>query len=154
MRIVLKRILVPTDLTDRSRPAVGYGVALVEEFGASLHLLHVIDALAVEDPIALPLKERAQIQRNAERVAGIALRQLLNESERLRLRPVLAVEAGEPVAEIIRYARTHAIDLIVGNLSARLAQRAPCPFLALHHPEREFVLPQQPGRRKGARLVY
>jgi nucleotide-binding universal stress UspA family protein len=154
MRIILKRILVPTDLTDRSRLAVGYGVALVEEFGASLHLLHVVDALAAEDPIVLPVKARVQIQRSAERAAGIALRQLLNESERLRLGPVLAVEAGEPVAEIVRYARTHAIDLIVGSLSARLAQRAPCPFLALHHPEREFVLPQQPARRKGERPVY
>jgi nucleotide-binding universal stress UspA family protein len=41
MKIILKRILVPTDFTNMSRTAVAYGAALSEGFGASLHLLHV-----------------------------------------------------------------------------------------------------------------
>jgi nucleotide-binding universal stress UspA family protein len=141
MKIVLRRILVPTDFSDRSRIALSYGVALVEEFGASLHLLHVIDGLAADDPVALPVQARAEIQRDAEAAAWIQLRQVLGNGGPSRIRKVLAVESGDPAAEILRYARTHAIDLIVGNVDESVVHYAPCPVLALRHPEREFVRP-------------
>ena len=40
----IKRILVPTDFSDPSTKALAYGKALARQFGASLHVLHVIDA--------------------------------------------------------------------------------------------------------------
>ena len=141
MKIVLKRILVPTDFSDRSRVAVTYGIALAEEFGAALHLLHVIDALAAEDPVALPVQSRAAIQRDAEVAAWTQLQSVLGKEDHIRLRPVLAVESGDTATEIVRYARTHAIDLIVGDVPESVVQQAPCPVLALRHPEREFVQP-------------
>ena len=39
--IRIDRILVPTDFSEFSRPAVNYAVAMAERFAAKLHILHV-----------------------------------------------------------------------------------------------------------------
>ena len=41
--ILLKRILVATDFSDTSDAALNYGRTLARTFGASLHLLHVME---------------------------------------------------------------------------------------------------------------
>ena len=60
---------------------------------------------------------------------------------------------GSPNVEIVRYAREHQIDLIVlgthgrglighmllGSVAERVVRTAPCPVLAVRHPQREFV---------------
>ena len=47
--IKVKTILVPTDFSDCSDAAVKYGYALAEAFGATIHLLNV-----VQDPYTMP----------------------------------------------------------------------------------------------------
>jgi nucleotide-binding universal stress UspA family protein len=61
---------------------------------------------------------------------------------------------GHPVVEILKYAETHPIDLIVigthgrgplghmvmGSTAERVVRKAPCPVLTVRHPEREFVV--------------
>ena len=78
MNIVLKRILVPTDLSAESWAAVRYGVALAEEFGASLHVLHVLDAIPGVDPLNPELlPARIQAERKAEASAWDALNRIM-----------------------------------------------------------------------------
>jgi nucleotide-binding universal stress UspA family protein len=150
MKIVLNRVLVPTDFSDKSGAALTYGIALVEQFGASLHLLHVVEAIAGGE--TLP---REEIERAIESSAWDDLRGLLSADDRTRLRAELAMEWGIPFVEIIRYAREHAIDLIamgthgrsgvqhllMGSVAEHVVRNAPCPVLTVHHPEHEFVLP-------------
>jgi len=51
--IRLKQILVPIDFSSPSERASDYGLTLARKFGATLHLLHVI-----EDPVVyLPMYE-------------------------------------------------------------------------------------------------
>jgi nucleotide-binding universal stress UspA family protein len=156
MKVVLKRVLVPTDLGDASWAAVRYGVALVEEFGGTLHVLHVLDAIPGVDPLNPSLlPARIEAERKAEASAWEALNRILgSEAQRLR-RPVLALEWGTPAVEITRYAKAHAIDLIamsgagnghiahvlLGDVMTHVVREAPCPVLTLHQPERDFVLP-------------
>ena len=157
MKIILKRVLVPTDFSERSRAAVAYGVAFVEEFGGSLHMLHVVnDPVGVgDDPVALPLPERKAVEQEIEAQAWKELREMLSTEEHARLRTVLALEWGVPAIEILRYAKTHAIDTIamathgrsgvqrvlIGSVAENVVREAPCPVLTVHHPEREFVRP-------------
>src|SRR6266850_3470440 len=157
MKIILQRILVPTDFSERSRAAVAYGIAFVEEFGGSLHMLHVVDdPVGVgDDPVVLPLPERKAVEREIEAQAWKELRDMLSTEEHARLRTVLALEWGVPAVEILRYAKTHAIDMIamathgrsglqrvlIGSVAENVVREAPCPVLTVHHPEREFVRP-------------
>src|SRR2546426_3149764 len=157
MKIILKRVLVPTDFSERSRAAVAYGVAFVEEFGGSLHMLQVVsDPVGVgDDPVALPLPERKAVEQEIEAQAWKELREMLSTEEHARLRTVLALEWGVPAIEILRYAKTHAIDMIamathgrsgvqrvlIGSVAENVVREAPCPVLTVHHPEREFVRP-------------
>ena len=46
MNPIIRHILVPTDFSEPSEAALRYANGLAERFGASLHLLHV-----VEDPL-------------------------------------------------------------------------------------------------------
>ena len=58
MKITLEHILVPTDFSDESRAAPAYGVALAETFGASLHLLHVLEVIASPEPLPVQFETR------------------------------------------------------------------------------------------------
>ncbi|MFM7865985.1 MAG: universal stress protein, partial [Planctomycetaceae bacterium] len=50
--IRLNRILVPTDFSEFSRPAMTYACAMAERFGAQLHVLHVVPDPAMLVPEA------------------------------------------------------------------------------------------------------
>jgi nucleotide-binding universal stress UspA family protein len=151
--IKLKTILVPTDFSECSDAAVKYGFALADAFGATLHLLNV-----VQDPYTLPYAAdgfvapgrdmladwQAQSKQRLDTMVPVGLEQ----------RVVVETRVGSPCAEIIRYAAGRHIDLIVlgthgrgalghvflGSVAERVVRGAPCPVLTVHHPQREFVV--------------
>lgn len=154
--IRLKHILVPTDFSEASEAAVKYGIALARAFKAQLHLLHVPEsgeAAGVEHPMGL-----ADTTQNP---AGEQLSTLLTDGEMAELRPERVMRNGKPYNEIVRYAQEQDIDLIVmgthgregvarvliGSVAEMVVRRAPCPVLTVHHPEHEFVLPDEPVGR-------
>jgi nucleotide-binding universal stress UspA family protein len=154
--IALKRILVPTDFSENSEIALTYARALAEPFGASLHVLHVI-----EDPFLygwtgvgympdLPEYRRALEKNVTERLMG-----MFSVADRERFKAELVARFGHPFVEIIRYAKAQDIDLIVlgthgrgavahllmGSVAEKVVRKAPCPVLTVRHPEHEFVMP-------------
>jgi nucleotide-binding universal stress UspA family protein len=156
VKIILKRILVPTDFSEEARSAMAYGITLAEEFNSSLHLLHVVDEIPGVDPF-LSFSSMTAIEAQVEARAWDELGRLLPQPERDRLKAVLALEWGTPDVEIIRYAEDREIDLIVmsargrgthpltGSVATGVVQGAPCPVLTLRHPEREFVIAETRG---------
>ena len=149
--ILLKRILVATDFSDASAAAMDYGRALARTFGASLHLLHVIENPFLRPMPADPHTIKAETLRH--------LLELLSESDRLALPATAAMETSDnPAEEIVKYAKANGIDLIVmgthgrgavaqflvGSVAQKVVRHASCPVLTVRHPEREFVLPDVP----------
>jgi nucleotide-binding universal stress UspA family protein len=155
MKILLQRILVPTDFSDKSGAALTYAVALVEQFGASLHLLHVIETIVSGESVVWPVGPRKEVEQAVETTAWDDLNGMLSAEDRKRLRAELALEWGAPFVEIVRYARAHDIDLIamgthgrsgvkhllLGSVAENVVRCSPCPVLTVRHPEHEFVLP-------------
>jgi nucleotide-binding universal stress UspA family protein len=153
MKIVLRRILVPTDFSEESHIALKYGVALAEAFDASLHVLHVLEVIAGAEPLVWQIDSRKQIEAAIEATAWEELRKLLTAEEQARFRVTLALEWGAPFIEIVGYAKAHQIDLvamgthgrggvarlIIGSVAENVVRSAPCPTLTIRHPEREFV---------------
>jgi nucleotide-binding universal stress UspA family protein len=146
--IVLKQILVPIDFGEASEVALDYGRALARTFGASLHVLHVMENLFLRPMAGDPSQLKA--------AAALHLSQRITDDDRAALQATAVLETSDnPAEEIAKYATSHAIDLIVmgthgrgalaqllvGSVAERVVRTAPCPVLTVRHPERDFVVP-------------
>jgi universal stress protein A len=154
MKVLLQRVLVPIDFSHTSARALAYGVALVEQFGAALHLLHVVEAVVGSETVPLQLGP-GEVERVIESTAWDDLRALLSAEEQRRLHAELALQWGTASVEIVRYAKEYAIDLIamgthgrsgvahllMGSVAEYVVRNSPCPVLTVRHSDREFVRP-------------
>lgn len=153
----IKTILVPTDFSAPAERALAYARDLADTYGASLHLLHVI-----EDPFAGgaymgmvgPLPEG--YFEHLDQQARARLGTLLTEEEQKKYTAVIATRMGYAATQILDYVRDHGgIDLIViatagrgavsrlmmGSVSDKIVRTAPCPVLIVHpHDRKEAVV--------------
>lgn len=160
--IQLKRILFPSDFSLSSARPATYALTLCEQFGADLHLLHVIHDWAASVPqfgmgLALPAfaDQAPERRRAAEEHAIAQLAALVPGGWQDRHQVTIAVKQGQPFVEIVRYAREHQIDLIVigthgrgalahallGSVAERVVRQAPCPVLTVRPESHHFVMP-------------
>ena len=152
----IKSVLVPTDFSDASETALTYGKSVAEAFGASLHLVHVMEDLlahawAAEVYVAAAPNLREEIERESRQ----RLDSMLPEADRKRLRAEIALLSGNPFIEIIRYAKANDIDLIVmgthgrgpiahmllGSVAEKVVRKSPCPVLTVRDAQHTFVMP-------------
>jgi nucleotide-binding universal stress UspA family protein len=153
--ITLKKILIPTDFSEPSDSAVKYARAFAEQFGAELHLLHVIEDPFLYAPTSEAYVVPPHLLEEIQTAARDRLDRVLEPNERARFRAVMALKNGSPFVEIVRYARDQDVDLIVmgthgrgpiahmllGSVAEKVVRKAPCPVLTVRHPEHEFVMP-------------
>ena len=154
--LTLKTVLVPTDFSEASESALRYGKAMAEAFGASLHVVHVMeDLLAHAWAAEVYVSSMPQLRDEIEKESRQRLGALLTEAERTTLRAETALLAGNPFLEIIRYAKTHGVDLIVmgthgrgpiahmllGSVAEKVVRKSPCPVLTVREAQHEFVMP-------------
>ena len=152
--INIKKILLPTDLSDPAEAALPYAVDLAASYGATLYLLHVLDPYWLEAVAAVQFPGHS---------AKSLHQSWKNTDERLNKMKagigVAKVEAAEVQGtahvEIVRFARQENIDLIVlsthgrsglahaliGSVAEKVVQMAPCPVLTVKHPDHKFVMP-------------
>ena len=153
--ITLKNVLVATDFGEAADAALLYGLTIARKFGATLHVLHVANAVFSQalgpETLTLPT-----LQSDIENAARVRLAELLTDSDGSGppTKPVVFT-ASSPSFTIVDYARDNNIDLIVtgthgytalkhallGSVAERVVRMAPCPVLTIHHPEHEFVRP-------------
>ncbi len=154
--IIFKNVLVATDFSEPSESALNYGRELAHRFNATLHLLHVADSVYLQYTGDAYTGYLPELQSEIEDAARARLNGLLTAEDRtaLRAKPVLLTGLSASRA-IVDYSREQSIDLIVmgthgrgavgrllmGSVAERVVRTAPCPVLTVHHPEREFVLP-------------
>lgn len=147
----ISRILVPVDFSDQGKVAVRYATRLAEQFGASIHLAHVIESLG-------QLKDEEVVRWNANVEDAIMvltrkLSELANE-EIEELVPVYPhVVTGRPYEQIVDLAQACSCDLIVisthgrtgasraliGSVAERVVRHAQCPVLVVRTHERDFA---------------
>lgn len=128
------QILVPTDFSPPSDAALSYARLLGNTFDASLHLLHVTGAHST--PPRTPADSRDRVP-----AALRDLRNRLTAGDRSPDVGVLAIEAPDPAAQIVRTARSMDVSLIVmgthgrggiarvlmGSVAEKVVRTAPCP---------------------------
>jgi len=156
--ITLKNVLVATDFSRASEAALAYGHTLAGQFGASLHVLHVAGEIRPIDVGAAGyVEDLANLQREVVEDARAQLGECLAGAHATTSR-ALVITSRSPARAIVDYANSERIDLIVvgtegrggvsrlllGSVAERVVRTAPCPVLTVHHPEREFVRPDEP----------
>ncbi len=145
--IVLKNILVAVDFDETSEAALAYARSFAGNFGARLHLMHVMENRF--------LRPMANDPRDVEAGIGSRLADRLTDEERATLRAVSVLRKSDvPAEEIVKYARDEGVDLIVigthgrsgvahllmGSVAEKVVRTAPCPVLTVRHGEREVVV--------------
>ena len=141
------RILVPIDFSAASDGALAEAKTMAERFGASLHLLHVLDdpyttaAFSAELYVPIPTGLRESWQKSA----GERLATRLTPGEQVRFRSTTEVVFGLAAKVIVEYADDHDIDLVVmgthgrsgvahlflGSVAECVVRTAPCPVLTV-----------------------
>jgi nucleotide-binding universal stress UspA family protein len=135
------RILVATDFSAPSEAALVYGRALADKFDAALHLIYVADNLFLHAVVS--------DRRSLEHAAMRRLQDRLTEADRVRGAVAVVEHSNEPANEILQYAKSANMDLIVmgthgrtglgrfvlGSVAEAVVRTAPCPVLTVRSPD-------------------
>jgi nucleotide-binding universal stress UspA family protein len=153
--ITIKNVLVATDFGQAADGALRYGRELAGRFGATLHVLHVVENFYVttfgaETYAALVPEMQHDLETSAQQRLDLVLGNVSGA------RTAAAVmTSGSPAYAIVDYASEHGIDLIVmgtrgrgglahlmmGSVAEKVVRLAPCPVLTIRHPDDIFVGP-------------
>ncbi|MCA9108602.1 MAG: universal stress protein [Planctomycetaceae bacterium] len=160
--INMRRILLPTDFSHFSQPAVLFACGLVDKFHAELHVLHVEEDLRDLLPdfgmgIDLQPFREAWTQSHDKREVEILARlsDVLDHEWKQGKQTTIAAKNGKPDLEITQYANEHEIDLIVmgthgrtglshamiGSVAEKIIRMAPCPVMTIRAGEHQFEMP-------------
>ena len=136
---MIKRILVPTDGSDHARKAIGYACDLALKYGAAICLVHVVPpppALFHEAAFGMP-----DLQKLQEEDGKKIIEEADQEVKQHGVKDVQsAMVRGNPASQIIEFAKTEGVDLIVmgnrgltgvkefvlGSVSHRVSHLADC----------------------------
>ncbi len=141
----IRSILVPIDFSIHSKNALKYAVPLAEKFGASLHLVYVVEPTIYPadlgfGQVVLPGVEEELREKGEGELDALMHREIGN-----RLKATTVVRTGNPHQEILREAEERGVDLIVvathghsgvehmlfGSTADRIVRRSKVPVLTI-----------------------
>lgn len=147
MSRTISHVLVPIDFSSTSELALDYAATLASRFGASLHLLHVVEEPFVGGPwtseaylAGVPAMRASLIDEAARKLS-----RLLPQVERKSVAARSEVRVGRP-SDVIRgvaeegafdlivmgtHGRTGMAHLLLGSVAERMLRTAPCPVLTV-----------------------
>jgi len=156
---LIKKILVPTDFSALSFAGIEYARSLGEQYGAEIHLVYVIESFSGrQTPYVDEFSETVLRDKDTEALRRLeeASRKFFSETKRV----IHVILRGDPVEEIVRYARFRDCDLIVmathgrtgvahimvGSVAEKIVRHSPVPVLTVkpeemknHFMEREDI---------------
>jgi|RhiMethySRZTD1v2_1073278.scaffolds.fasta_scaffold22451_2 nucleotide-binding universal stress UspA family protein len=148
--IRVNQILVPTDFSPTSDLALDYAREIAQRFGASLHLLHVLEDPFVHGPFAsdIFIDETADVRRAILEEAKARLARRVRRREGEVAAASAEIVSGHSAATIVTHARELGADLIVmgthgrtglahlliGSVAERVFRTSPCPVMTVRMP--------------------
>ena len=140
-----RRILVPVDFSPTSLHALRYALLFAQQFGSTLHLVHVYEPPSfMAGYQALPKMVAAPDAEVMQRIK-IELDSLVAAQDEPQIPMKSFVRKGKGYDQIIKVAKEESIDLIIitthgysglkhtlmGSTAERVVRHAPCPVLVV-----------------------
>ncbi len=151
---MFKKILCPVDFSEFTKDVVGYAVDMAKQYRAELHMLHVIPNLTYFTPYEsfLTPENLVAIEKNIQEEVDRDFGKVLGKVD---IDVKKAVRTGVAFVEIIDYAKTEGMDLIVmgthgrsgiehiliGNVAEKVVRKSPCPVMTIRPKGKEFKMP-------------
>lgn len=140
----VRRILVPLDFSEKANKALNYAIALADEMGARIILMHVVEPVYVSAEPGFTYVTQ-QTETLEQRAGRARMRKIADELIPEGLFDKAIVRLGSPYHEITTVARSLGVDLIVlathgrtglshalmGSTAERVVRHAHCPVLTV-----------------------
>lgn len=123
----MKKILVPTDGSERAEDAAGFAINLAKDVGASILFLYVVDEVApayayeLESGVSLDFQE---LEEQRDKFARAAVDRLKKEADEAGVSSETLVVEGHPSQKILDTATEQSADHIVMGSHGRRALAA------------------------------
>ena len=158
--MTFKNILVATDFSEPARVALEHGKALARSYGATLHVLHVIQEIPTYYGAEVGFAV-AGIEGNIQASAQRELESAVGGCESDLVLQTSTVRAPNVAHAINDYASAHDVDLIVlgthgrgavsrflmGSVAERIVRSASSPVLTVHGREGRSLASNNDGAR-------
>jgi len=151
---MFKKILCPVDFSQFTQEVINYAVDLAKKYGAELHVMHVVPNMTYFTPYEsfLTPENLVAIERNIQDEVENDFAKLLKDQN---VPTKKVIRTGVPFVEIIDYAKSESIDLIVmgthgrgsiehiliGNVAEKVVRKSPCPVMTIRPKGKEFKMP-------------
>ena len=145
----IQTIVVATDLSPASLPAVRHACQLADQFHAQLHVVHVamlpfveyMEQVQTDFSQSIDECERQHVEASRRQLQSLATTAVHPD------RVTRVVLQGIPVEQLLKYVSSHAADLLIlgthghsglrhallGSTAERLVREARCPVLTIRH---------------------
>jgi nucleotide-binding universal stress UspA family protein len=136
-----ENVLVTTDGSEYAERGVDHALDLAEKYGATLHVVYVVDERRHGRTPALSSYEAAleKVEEEGEEIAE----DVVEDANELDLPVTVSILRGAPHEEILRYVDAHDIDIVVmgkrgatgverphiGSVTDRVIRESPVPVL-------------------------
>jgi len=146
----IRSILVPIDFSVHSKNALKYAVLMARQFGASIHLVYVVEPTIYPADLGFGQVVLPGVEEELREKGGAELQALIGKEIGTTVRASWNVRTGNPHQEILREAEEKRVDLIVvathghsgvehmlfGSTADRIVRHARCPVLTVRPQER------------------
>jgi nucleotide-binding universal stress UspA family protein len=144
----IKKILFTADFSEATHHAFSYALDLSKKYGAKLFILHVVHNTFIYPGMHIPHDSLDVVNREMEEAARKTLHKLTLSAGDGSRNIESGVLRGVPYEEILKFASSNAIDLIVvgthgrkgldrailGSTAERVVRNATCPVLTVRMP--------------------
>ena len=142
----IKRILVPTDFSYTSDLAVEYAIDLARKYGASIHVLHVLedvnftavypDGFFAELPTLraqLMTQAQARIAETADKcvATNLTVTTQVTDGRPARVIAEIAALRGTELIVMGTHGRGGVAHMVMGSVAERVVRTAPCPVFTV-----------------------
>jgi nucleotide-binding universal stress UspA family protein len=146
--VKITKVLFPTDFSEGAVYAFPYAIDMVKTYKAELHLVHILYDFVVATGLHVPHTSVDTLYLELEQSAAKQLENFGLDQRKDIPGIQTAILRGVPYEELLKYAETHGIDLIVigthgrkgldrmlfGSTAERVVRNATCPVLTVRRP--------------------